>query len=161
MAATPTFDYLTIVPDITSGGTCVVQYILKSDTINFRTQLSKIEQYDALLQEIFKYLDGISPQLPQDPAVPKHRGGGMSGGLKPEPAASYIIPLIRIYGDSITIRVVKRLKVIPRMPLRSNPSSQLIKIPFSDITAAFPEVVDQFIRYVDQAARTQIGPAPF
>ena len=137
---TPTFDYLSI---IVGSQDSTVRYIAKSRSINFTGSCNKFESYTTMLDSNRSYL------APAKDFIPK------KGGIGPVPKFSVQIPLVKIYADSITIRTTGGLRVKPTLPIRSNGTSQLIKIPFATISQTFASEVAAFIVETDTAASVQ------
>jgi hypothetical protein len=134
MAATPTFDYLTIV---NNGESSMAKYIAKSRSINATYDVSKIESYKGIVDSILLYLSPVKKDLDKGP--------------EPEPGFTGTIPLIKIYSDSITIRTGRNGKRLPELPIRNKSTNQKIKIPFADISETFAAEISQFIIDLDDA----------
>jgi hypothetical protein len=142
MAATPTFDYLTI---INTGQVSIAKYIVKARSINATYTASELESYTIMSDSIANYL-----MPPND--GPKNVDKELIGDFEPLPKFSVTIPLIKVYANSITIRTSRNGNRLPDLPLRKNlKTNQRIKIPFADISDTFAAEISQFIIDLDAA----------
>jgi hypothetical protein len=142
MAATPTFDYLTITPSDpkSNGKPWNVKYIVKSRDINFTTDVNEYVTFKKILESSKKYISNILNRTHSD--------------MKKPQVDSSIITSIQIYSDSITIRAVfgRTLNQI-NLPIRNN-QIKPTKILFSTISESFQADVINFIEAVDAATIT-------
>ena len=144
MAATPTFDYLTIINN--QNGPSLAKYIVKSRSINFTYGVNTLESYKKMIESILKYLDGLI-EGPKESA--EHAINQGKGSIRVRPK----IYLLQIYADSITIRSNYRAQRIT-LPLRSSlTNNQLTKIPFVNISNLFKDnELHDFLVDLDSAA---------
>jgi hypothetical protein len=142
MAETPTFDYLTIINN--QNGPCLAKYIVKSRSINFTYDANNSESYRAVIDDVTKYFDTLINDAPAENISMKKK-------LK-VPLAIY---LLRIYADSVTIRSNYREQRLI-LPLRSNTTNRLNKIPFVDISNEFTNNIKNFLLDLENAASEQV-----
>lgn len=148
MAATPTFDYLTIINN--QNGPSLAKYIVKSRSINFTYDVNTLESYRKMTGPILKYLDGLirGPKESAEPAINQDKKL-----IQFNPKIKTNIYLLQIYADSITIRSNYRAQRIT-LPLRSNlTNNQLTKIPFVNISNLFKDnELHDFLVELDKVA---------